>query len=203
MASRKSNGETYGKGRTRNYACVVYPDSAPENWLSIIADSKIPCLVSPLHDKDKNPTGEDKKPHYHVLTMYDTVKTPEQAQAFFDTFKGVGVEVVSSLRGYARYLCHLDNPEKAPYSPEDVKAYGGANYSHIIGTMADKGKAIREMREFIHSEDITSFVDLFDFAAINREDWFDCLINSGAYVIKEYIKSYTWKYHHIKEETEV
>lgn len=202
MASRKSNGETYGKGRTRNYACVVYPDSAPENWLSIIADSKIPCLVSPLHDKDKNPTGEDKKPHYHVLTMYDTVKTPEQAQAFFDTFKGVGVEVVSSLRGYARYLCHLDNPEKASYSPEDVKAYGGANYSHIIGTMADKGKAIREMREFIHSEDITCFADLVDFAAINREDWFDCLINSGAYVVKEYIKSYTWKYHHMKEETE-
>lgn len=203
MASRKSNGVSYGKGRTRNFACVVYPDSAPDNWQTIIAESKIPCFISPLHDSDKNPTGEDKKAHYHVLTMYDTVKTVEQASEFFESFGGVGHEVVSSVRAYARYLCHLDNPEKHQYSPEDVKAYGGANYSHIIGTMADKGKCIREMRDFIHQEDITCFADLFDFAAINREDWFDCLINSGAYVIKEYIKSYTWKYHHIKEDTEV
>lgn len=199
MAEKK---QSRGAGRTRNYACVVYPESAPENWLSIIADSKIPCFVSPLHDSDKNPTGEDKKPHYHVLAMYDTVKTKEQAQEFFTSFGGVGAEVVSSARAYARYLCHLDNPEKASYSPDKVKSFGGANYSHLIGSMADKGKVMREMQEFIRSEDVTCFSDLCDYAAMNREDWYDCLINSGAYFISKYIKSYTWKYHRTQEETE-
>lgn len=97
--------------RTRNYACIVYPDSAPENWQNIVAESKIPCFISPLHDKDVNPDGTPKKPHYHVMVMYDGPKTEEQAKAFFSTFNGVGPEVVNSVRGYARYLKHMDNPE--------------------------------------------------------------------------------------------
>ena len=55
-----------GTGRTRSYATVVYPESAPD-FLERLNDLKVPCFVSPLHDKDFNPTGEPKKPHYHVL----------------------------------------------------------------------------------------------------------------------------------------
>lgn len=200
MASKNANGTSYGAGRTRNYACVVYLDSVSENWLEIISSSKIPVFISPLHDKDTNPTGEPKKPHHHVLTMYESVKTREQAEDFFKTFGGVGCEVVNSLRGYARYLCHLDNPEKAQYSVDDVKAFGGADYMHAIGTMADKAKSIREMLQFIEENDITCFADLMLLASVQRSDWFDCLINSGAYVVKEYIKSRTWKVHKTEEK---
>lgn len=198
MSSKNAKGETYGKGRTRNYATVIYPESAPENWLSIIQEAKIPVFISPLHDKDINPTGEPKKPHFHLLTMYESVKTKEQVQEFFDSFGGVGCEIVNSARGYARYLCHLDNPEKAQYSIDDVKAYGGADYMHSIGCAADKAKAIREMVNWIEENDCTCWADLFMYASIEKSDWFDCLINSGAYVTKEYIKSRTWKLH--KEE---
>ena len=51
---------TSGKGRTRNYATVVYPDSAPENWQEILTQHFVPAFISPLHDKDLNPTGETK-----------------------------------------------------------------------------------------------------------------------------------------------
>lgn len=197
MSQKASNK---GAGRTRNYACVVYPESAPENWNYIISESKVPVFISPLHDKDTNPTGEPKKPHYHVMAMYDNVKTREQAEEFFQSFGGVGCEVVNSIRGYARYLCHLDNPEKAQYSVDDVKAFGGADYMHAIGTQADKAKSIREMIAFIEENDITCFAELFTYASINRSDWFDTLINSGAYVIKEFIKSRTWKLHHEEEK---
>ena len=196
MSEKKSRGA----GRTRNFATIVYLDSAPENWKSIIAESKIPCFISPLHDKDINPDGESKKAHYHVQVMFDSVKTNEQAKEFFDTFKGVGCEVVNSARGYARYLCHLDNPEKAQYSIDDVMAYGGADYMHAIGCAADKAKAIREMVVWIEENDCTCWADLFMYASQERSDWFDCLINSGAYVTKEYIKSRTWKIHHIEEK---
>ena len=51
MANKNKDGQSYGAGRTRNYACVVYPDSAPENWKEIIAESKVPVFISPLHDQ--------------------------------------------------------------------------------------------------------------------------------------------------------
>lgn len=47
--------------------------------------------------------------------MFDGVKTIEQAKDLFEQIGGVGCEKVNSIRGYARYLCHLDNPEKAQY----------------------------------------------------------------------------------------
>ena len=196
MSEKKSNTTA----RYRNYATVVYPDSAPENWQDIIAELKIPVFISPLHDKDKNANGEDKKPHYHVELLFDGLKTKSQAEEVIKSFGGVGCEVVNSSRAYARYLCHLDNPEKAQYDIGEVKAYGGADYMTIIGTMADKAKAIREMLQFIEEEDVTCFADLMMHASIHRSDWFDCLINSGAYVIKEYIKSRTWKLHHTEEK---
>ena len=85
-----------GLGRTRNFATIVYPESAPENWLDIIADLKIEVFISPLHDKDLNPTGEQKKPHYHVIIMFPSVKTEEQAKEVFDTFCGVGCGIGGS-----------------------------------------------------------------------------------------------------------
>lgn len=192
MANQNAKSST---SRTRNYACVVYPESAPSNWMSIISESKIPVFISPLHDKDVNPTGEPKKPHYHVLTMYEGVKTQDQVKAFFQTFGGVGCEVVNSVRGYSRYLCHLDNPEKAQYSINDVTSYGGADYMHAIGTSADKAKAITEMIAWVEENDIASFAEILRYSSINRSDWFDCLINSGAYVVEKYIKSRWWELH--------
>lgn len=199
MANKNSKGQSYGAGRTRNYATVVYPESAPEGWIQTLSEAKIPLFISPLHDSDKNPTGEPKKPHYHVLVNFDTVKTKEQAEEFFKTFGGVGCETVSSNRAYARYLCHLDNPEKAQYDMNMVQSYGGADYISVIGSMADKAKAIREMVQYIEENDVTSFAELTRFAMINRSDWFDCLINNGAYFMKEYIKSTTWEKHHLCE----
>ncbi|SFO36061.1 Plasmid replication protein [Pseudobutyrivibrio sp. UC1225] len=196
MSRRTSSGDS----RTRNYACVVYPESAPENWKTIISESKVPVFISPLHDKDINPTGEPKKAHYHVMAMYDGVKTKEQAEEFFKSFGGVGCEQVSSVRAYARYLCHLDNPEKAQYSIEDVNCFGGSDYITIIGTMADRKKCLREMQIYIKTNDINCYADLADYALEFRTDWYDCLTNNGTYFIKEYIKSRTWKEHQMEEK---
>jgi hypothetical protein len=197
MSNKKSNTVK----RTRNYACVIYPESAPSVWLDVIRESKIPVMISPLHDQDFDGTGENrKKPHYHILVCYDSVKTKEQAKEFFDSFGGIGCEVVNSSRAYARYLCHLDNPEKAQYKIDDVRCFGGADYLGTIGTAADKAKSIREMVQYIEENDICCFSDLFRYASEEQSEWFDTLINSGAYVIKEYIKSRTWKLHKLEEK---
>lgn len=188
--------------RYRNFATVVYPESAPNNWIDIIKESKIPCFISPIHDKDINPTGESKKAHYHVISMYEGKKSSDQAKEFFESFGGVGCEVVSSSRSYARYLCHLDNPEKAQYKICDVVSTGGANYRSIIGTMADKSICIGDMIDYVNQNDIDSFAELVCYSKEFKSDWFDCLINSGSFFIKEYIKSRCWKIQKDKEEDE-
>lgn len=185
--------KSYGCGRTRNFATIVYPDSAPDNWLQILRDSQLNIFVSPLHDSDVNPDGEIKKPHYHVLVTFDSVKTQAQFLEFAETFGGVGQEKVNSLRGYARYLCHLDNPEKYRYKEEDVISIGTDDYLSIISLPSDKYTAIREMIDFINHEEIYMFSDLLLYCSMNNEAWFRCLCDNGSYVIKEYLKSALFK----------
>ena len=188
-----TNKTSNANARYRNFATVVYPESAPENWLEILAEQFVPAFVSPLLDLDVNPTGEVKKAHYHVIVMFDGKKSKEQAKEVFDAISGVGCEVVKSIRGYARYLCHLDNPEKTQYSIEDVKSLCGADYSHTIGLAIDKYKAIGEMIDYCCEANIISYSDLLEYARSERFDWFRILCDCGTLVMKEYLKSKTWK----------
>jgi hypothetical protein len=187
----KDNNKT--NCRTRNFACVIYPESAPTNWEEILTEQFVPSFISPLHEFDVNPTGEVKKPHYHVMIMFDGVKTTEQAKVIFEAIGGVGCEIVQSVRGYARYLCHLDNPEKYQYSPEYVKQLCGADYHSIIGLVTDKYKAVREIINFCKVNDIVAYSELLEYASVYRDDWFRVLCDNGTVVVKEYLKSRAWR----------
>lgn len=178
--------------RTRNYATVVYPESAPENWKSILAEHFIPAFISPLHENDINPTGEPKKPHYHVILMFDSVKTIEQAREVFSTINGVGCEVVKSIRGYARYLCHLDNPEKAQYDPSQVTSLCGSDYMGVIGLAVDKYIAFAEMQDFCDRYNVISFYALATYAKSHRSDWYRILCDCGSVYMREYLHSRQW-----------
>lgn len=186
--------------RFRNFATVVYPESAAENWQETLSEQLIPAFISPLHDMDVNPDGEIKKTHWHVMLVFDGNKSNDQAQEVFTSIGGVGCEVVQSLRGYARYLCHLDNPEKHQYSPDDVRALCGADYNSAIGLPTDKYKAISEMIEYIKQQNIYSYSELLDYCAIDHFDWFRVLCDNGTIVIKEYLKSRLWTYQNKDKE---
>ena len=185
--------DAQGRVRTRNFATVVYPDSAPENWLETLGEQCVPCFVSPLHDRDTNPTGEPKKAHYHVMIMFDSVKTSEQAQEVFQAIGGVGCEVVKSVRAYSRYLCHLDNPEKEQYNPDDVRQMGGADYHDVIGMAIDKYVAISEILDYCDSNQIYSFRQLLSYCRKEKFEWFRQLCDGGVYIVKEYLKSAQWE----------
>lgn len=187
MAERKASD-----ARKRNFATVIYPESAPENWREILAGYFVPAFVSPLHDKDVNATGDPKKAHHHVMVMFEGKKSDEQVKTMFDAIGGVGLERVESLRGYARYLCHLDNPEKAQYNPSDVVSMNGSDYSYTIGIVADKYKAVREMIAFCKANQIVSYAELLEYASAEQDTWFRILCDSGTVVMKEYLKSVSW-----------
>lgn len=185
------NTEKSRDTRTRNFATVVYPESAPEDWQDILARHCVPAFISPLHDKDVNPTGEPKKPHYHVVLMFEGKKSPSQVKEVFDTINGVGCEVVKSLRGYARYLCHLDNPEKAQYEPSEVRCIA-SDYFGTIGLAIDKYVALGEMQDFCEQYNVVSFYLLSKYARAHRPDWHRILCDCGSVYMREYLKSKQW-----------
>lgn len=184
---KSSNNTT--NARYRNWATIIYPESASPNWKEYLADLKTPIYISPLHNLDINPTGEPKKAHYHVIMMFDGKKSAEQVHSLLDPIGAVGLEVVNTKRGYARYLCHLDNPEKHQYSVEDVTQLGGADFMSDIGLPTDKYKAISEMIAWCNDNGVIMYCDLFDFASKEKPDWFRILCDSGTLVVKEYLKS--------------
>ena len=179
--------------RVRLWATVVYPESAPENWRGILRDMGIPCYISPLHDKDVNADNTPKKAHYHVFMIFEGKKSRSQVSEAVARFGGVGQEQVQSKRGYSRYLCHLDNPEKAQYSIDDVEALGGLDYESDIGIVINKYKVICEILDFISANNIIYYSDIMDYARQNEPTWFRVLCDNGSYVIKEYIKSNKYK----------
>lgn len=189
------------KKRTRNYATVVYPESAPTDWIMLLQEQCVPALISPLHDKDINADGTPKKEHYHVMILFDGVKTSEQAGELFAVVGGVGVEPVKSVRAYARYLCHLDNPDKAQYDIEDVISCSGADYHTLISLAADKYSAIGEMIEFCIENDIVSYAELLLFAKINRNDWFRVLCDNGTITMVQFLKSRYWEITRYENDT--
>lgn len=181
--------------RYRNFGCVVYPESAPEGWKDMVSDLHVSAFISPLHDQDMDPQNQPKKPHYHVMLMYEGKKSRQQIEEVFASFGGVGCEVVNSVRGYARYLCHLDNPEKVQYAVEDVTAYAGADYWGICSLAVDKYGAIGEMMDYCNLNDCYSFSTLCMYARDYRFDWFRILCDSGALIMREFLKSMFFDHH--------
>lgn len=197
LKAARARADAKRRGRTRYFGTVVYPDSAPKDWQTILRDTHLQAFISPLHDKDVNPDGTKKKAHWHVMVIYDSVKNFEKdVQPLFKAIGGVGREVIASPRGYARYLCHLDNPEKHQYMTSDVIALGGIVYDDVIHTDADDCKVINEICTWCRSNKIYSMAQLMDYAYTARPDWYQLIALHRAYVIGRYLQSLVWEVEH-------
>jgi len=151
------------KKKSRNWQAVVYPESAPEDWQEILKSLTIPGFISPLHDKDKQPDGTDKKPHYHVILIWDGPTTYKNAKETFDLIGGVMQPIpIQSLTGATRYLCHMDDPDKYQYSSDEVQSLFGADFFDQIAKNANDSASLRKLFQFIREEDITEYCDLID-----------------------------------------
>lgn len=177
--------------RTRNYASVVYPESAPEGWQTVLADQLVPALISPLHDRDLNELGEYKKPHFHVMLLFSSVKTKDQAAEIFRLVGGVGCVKVNCVRAYARYLVHADHPDKAQYDRKDVVAMCGVDYDSLVSLPEDRYNLIGEIVNFCCENDMVSFSDLMEYCRVENWPWFR-IVCDNALTLREYLRSKAW-----------
>lgn len=187
MASEKSKKDT----RTRNWTIVLYPDSAPDNWRSVLDETHIEWIESPLHEDDVNANGEKKKAHWHILLMFGGVKSYEQVVEFCAALNCPRPERCHNAKAMVRYMAHLDNPEKAQYNISDIIPHGGVDIAEMLRpNSSERYTLIREMISFIRDNDIVEFQDIMDYASEFRpDDWFPLLCDNSAFVIDKYVKS--------------
>lgn len=161
--------------KKRNWAFVLYPDSAPKDWREQLQRSGVACAISPLHDRDINPTGEPKKPHYHVILVYGNPTTYNNVKGFTNGTLGQTIpQPLEQVQGYYRYLTHDDNPEKAQYSKADIETLNGFDIRDFVDlSKSDVVRIKREIQAFIRDNKIYEYADLMDLLMDAGEEMAD------------------------------
>lgn len=182
--------------RTRNWNFILYPESAPENWVDIIDETRIEWVCSPLHDKDIDPTGDTKKAHYHITLLYPTNKSYTQVCELVCQKLGQPIPVkCQSVKGSIRYMVHKDNPDKYQYNWNDINCYGGADLQSLCQpTSSERLLLLKEILAFCTDNQISELCDLVDICILNDyNDWLAVVCNYNTLVISKHIDSIRYK----------
>lgn len=179
--------------KARGWACIVYPESAPPDWVDKLKESHLEILISPLHDADVDAEGKPKKEHYHVLAIWPGPTVESAARKLFSS---IGItappEVVRTLKGYARYLCHLDDHDKAPYDPANVIALGGAVWAAVaLDEAEERDRILDEIEAYIDSSGVVSYAMLMRFARSCRPEW-KAVIRRSSIHLSALLRSAEW-----------
>lgn len=184
------------KVKKRHWAFVAYPESLPENWIDVLKQSGLKVAISPLHDRDTNPTGEPKKPHYHVIVSYEGPTTFKNVEGLTMRLNQPIPQPLEQVRGYYRYLTHKDNPEKAQYDEKDIQTLNGfAIQDFVEMTKSEVNKRIREIMTLIRDNGILEYSDLLEILQDGGDgmaELFD-VANSHTLLFTAYLRSKRYK----------
>lgn len=130
--------------RTTLWSIVTYPTEADLFRLGI--ENRIRTYAYIRHDKDILEDGTPKEPHYHVLLSLVDTKAQQQVvnwlkREVFCSGCNVLAQPIKSRASAWRYLCHLDNPEKVQYSPDEIQTNKRAYWERPETMGADKEAA--------------------------------------------------------------
>ena len=148
--------------KKRNWAFILYEDSAPENWREMLYLKGLCCAISPYHDNDINPTGERKKPHYHIILCFTGPVTYNTVCGITDEFNATIPQPLESVVGYYRYLTHKDNPDKAQYKEEDIQLINGFDATQVLNSM-EVFNILKNIHIMIMEKDIREYNDLLEY----------------------------------------
>lgn len=148
----------------RNWAFVMYPESMPSDWFDRLQMTGLPFAISPLHDQDLDPTGDKKKPHYHVICYYENATTQKAVKELVCGLVNATLPIkLESMSGMYRYHLHLDNPEKYQYDDRDRTFINGFDVHKVDAlTYTEVSKILIDIQKLICTEHILEYSDLLD-----------------------------------------
>lgn len=186
----------------RDWTFIVYPESAPKNWRSILDQTHMKWIESPLHDKDVNPNGELKKPHWHIMLSADGPITFNRVKKIIEPLKGPIPQKVGSGIGMVRYFIHLDNPEKYQYDVNDIIGHNGADVAGYFKlTQTSRLSVMKEIVAFIVDKGIDNYADFLEYCIKSRknDDWFEVAIDHNTLAINKLIDG-VWQRKHYDDK---
>lgn len=176
--------------KKRNWAFVAYPDSAPKNWRDLLVQSGLPCAISPLHDKDVDPTGSHKKPHWHIIVCYSGPTSYNVVKGLCDSLNAPIPQPLEQVKGYYRYLTHKDNPEKAQYDESQITTVNGFSILDFADpTKSEVITAKQSLQQLILDMDITEYSDFMDYLLYNGKGIEYDVASGNTYFFERYISS--------------
>lgn len=149
--------------KNRYWAFVLYLESAPDDWKEKLQLTGLSICISPYHDKDINPDGTPKKPHYHIILCFGGPTTYNNVKSITDSLNQPIPIALQQVKGYYRYLTHKDNPEKYQYSENEIKCLNGFNIDDYVDlTYSEVNGYIVKIQKLIMENNILEYSVLLD-----------------------------------------
>ena len=180
----------------------MYPESAVCGWLELLQSLGVQAVLSPLHDRDEYDytdekkgfkKGDKKKPHYHLVFLFDSLKGSQQVKEITDKIGSVGQLKVLSISGTIRYLTHKDCKDKVHYDEKDLVSIGGADIEKYLKTESEKDEDLNKQFYSISSLcvdfSLYEFSDLVDFLLCNEYYEQFKIVRQNSYFWAQYLKS--------------
>lgn len=178
--------------KKRNWTMLVWPDSAPNNWREQLQETGLQCCISPLHDKDLNPDGTAKKPHYHVILCYSGPTSYNVVKGLTERLRQSVPKPLEQMQGMYRYFTHQDNPEKYQYSKSEITTINGFNIRDYVElTKTEVDRILGQIQDFIRDNGIMEYSDLLDDlrdAGESMQDWHSIAM-SHTMMLTSYLRS--------------
>ncbi|EPB2988457.1 replication protein [Enterococcus hirae] len=189
--------------RARNWSWIVYPESAPENWRTLLDEMGEKWIESPLHDKDVNETtNEIKKAHWHIIISFANKKSYKQMVEISKLLNAPEPKSIANLQGAVQYLWHRNNPEKYQYNKSDVVAHNGFKYRQYLTDIGvDTDTILQEIIQWVQETGCSEYGDLVNYSVSEKfDDWFPT-VRSQTIFLTAYLRSNRHKPKNINKET--
>lgn len=191
--------------KVRAYWFVVWPESVNMSKLfQILRESGYAVLISPLHNRDlRDETGEIKKEHYHIIVRFSTARYLEpvrrlvgswlfDANAMSSLIDGNSatwyVKPITDWPGAVRYLCHLDDDDKAKYPTNEVMSFGFCDLSPLYASSkADDVESYYSLIAWCRQHPRAGYSELMDAVYDSEDHALMRAMQRYSYTLKAYI----------------
>lgn len=171
------------KEKARYFTFLIYPESAPVDWVEKLELLGVPMAISPLHDKDLSKVeGQTyKKAHYHIIYIANNPVTAESVRikikrALGDKSVALVQIIQRSVENMYLYLTHESKDavakNKHKYDKKDIQLLNNFDIDRYITIDAEtKDQTLKTLLQIIRTYSIPNAIDLYDFIEEHGEKY--------------------------------
>ena len=171
------------KDKARYFTFLLYPESIPEDWKTLLETIGVPMAISPLHDKDKSKVEgqEYKKAHYHVIYVAANPVTTDSVRFKIKNLLGkqslAKVQIVSqSMENMYAYLTHESKDaiakNKYKYAKKDIRLLNNFDIDrYVVLDVEDKDEMLNDVCDMIDDHGLANIRELRRFVKEHGDEY--------------------------------